>query len=214
LIYCHGGNRAAASVARECGWDVGSRSDKVIYDEARPLALLDIHWTRYDWRSHLAVASAEHPWMAAVPDLESHAHLRQCMEQAEDLAPHCTRLMLIPKAYDAIDLIPEVVGGTSVVLGYSVPTTYGGTSVPLWEFGQRPVHLLGGSPRAQKAVARYLNVVSLDGNMAWKIASRFTRSYAADGSHGGQDGQSIESGAPMEALRKSLMNLREFWATP
>ena len=49
-----------------------------------------------------------------------------------------------PYAFGGIARVPEQIGGKAVRLGYSVPTKFGGTEVPLWEFGQRPVHLLGG----------------------------------------------------------------------
>lgn len=36
-------------------------------------------------------------------------------------------------------------------------------TMPAWEFGRRPVHLLGGSPHAQMEMRHYMNVVSADG---------------------------------------------------
>ena len=59
------------------------------------------------------------------------------------------------------------------MLGYSVPTRYGGTEVASWEFAGWPVHLLGGSPHTQMGLAHYLNVVSADGNYHQLMASRY-----------------------------------------
>lgn len=178
------------------------------------MMLLDIDYKAPDWVRHLAVAQREHPWLAAVPDVMSEAQLPEALGQAEEMAPHCERVLMIPKA-PVVDGIPERVGGVPVVLGYSVPTSYGGCDLMLWEFGRRPVHLLGGSPRAQRELTRYLYVVSADGNMVWNEA-RKGRVYDRRGVSSGNtlralDGERWSGDGPYEALRRSLINLREFW---
>lgn len=62
-----------------------------------------------------------------------------------------------------------------------VPTAFGGTQVPVWEFSGWPVHLLGGSPQEQRKLAQYINAVSADGNYAHKMAMRYNQYYAAGG---------------------------------
>lgn len=215
LIYCQGDNARAAEVARSCGWERGIRSDTYVQDACRPLYLLDIDWKRPDWARHLRVARAERPALAAAQDVERADQLVGALAQAEELAEWCGAVMVIPKAFEVADRIPGHVGGKPVILGYSVPTRYGGTSVPLWEFGRRPVHLLGGSPRAQRALCSYLNVQSADGNMTWKLAQRGLvynrRGVASGNSLVTLDGCQWDGDMPYEALRRSLLNLREFW---
>ena len=85
-------------------------------------------------------------------------------------------MIIIPKVVGGIAKLPRTIGGAAIRLGYSVPTAHGGTEVPAWEFGDWPVHLLGGSPQQQMKLACYLNVTSVDGNMAHKMATGSTRS--------------------------------------
>lgn len=217
LIYCHGGNAKAAAVAKACGWETGSRSDKAIYEEARPLALLDIEWRGYDWMNHLAVARTERPWLAAVPDVETTAQLSIALEQAEELAPYCDRLLVIPKVFGLTAQLPRSIGGNPLVLGFSVPTKYGGTSVPLHEFDGWPVHLLGGNPRNQRFLAaRLSNVMSVDGNVCHKLSMRgvyYSDRGSSSPSIERMDGKRWHDNAemPYEALRRSLTNLKTFW---
>lgn len=89
---------------------------------------------------------------------------------AETVAPYVERVVIIPKVFDGIHRLPREIGGAQVVLGYSVPTRFGATETPVWEFSGWPVHLLGGSPQAQLELAHYLDVRSLDGNAARRAA--------------------------------------------
>lgn len=62
-----------------------------------------------------------------------------------------------------------------MILGYSVPTKYGKTEVPLEEFHGWPIHLLGGSPQKQMELFQYFRqhstkVVSVDGNVIGKLS--------------------------------------------
>ena len=110
--------------------------------------------------------------MATVLDLEYLTQLDEVMGWAEDAARYVSRVIIIPKVSGVIGELPRRIGNAEVVLGYSVPTSYGGTALGLWEFGGWPVHLLGGSPHAQLRLAHYLHVVSADGNMTQKMAVR------------------------------------------
>jgi len=171
LMFCAGGNRRTMDIAVAPGWATGARSDDTLSDVHRPLGLLDCHWTTYDWARRVAVARAERPWLADVPDVLALGGLPLALEQAAELAPLCRHLLLIPKADDVIEHLPRMVAGTPVVRGYSAPTRYGATPLPAWAFRGWPAHLLGGTPRAPLTLAHDLDVVSADGNMAQKIAN-------------------------------------------
>lgn len=212
LIFCAGGNKERMQVALEEGWAPGTRSDYYVYPHYRPLALLDVHWEGYDWPAHLRVAQAEHPWMAAVPDTMSADDLSRTLAMAEEIAPCCAHVMVIPKAPGVVPALPRVIGGTPVVLGYSVPTRYGATPLPVWDFSGWPVHLLGGTPLGQVRLAHYMDVVSADGNVACKVALR----GAVITERGGREqlhrilGYRAEN-MPLVALRHSLRNIRTLW---
>ena len=131
-----------------------------------------------DWRApgraRYIDALAEHrPHMATVLDWERWAQLDDVLAWAEDAARHVQVIVIIPKVHGGIEKLPRTVGGVPVRLGYSVPTRYGGTTVPLHEFAGWPVHLLGGSPERQLALYDTLNVVSVDTNYTQKMAVQY-----------------------------------------
>ncbi len=205
------------ATARAVGWFGGVRTGAIVYDEARPLALLDVHWERYDWARHVALCRQERPALAVVPDTMTLADLPRTLAQAEELAPHVAEAVLVvPKCSGLIAQLPRCVGGRPVRLAYSVPTRYGGVgAVPIWEFGGWPAHLLGGSPRQQIACAHYLAVRSADGNMCHRIAQRGVV-FCLDGSR--RTVQDLDgtrwhddAGLPYEALRRSLVNIPLLW---
>lgn len=215
LVFCYASNPRVIEMARELGWMTGARSDGQIYQTHRPLYLLDIHWRDYDWTRHVAIAQAEHPHIAAVPDVETMDALPSVFTQMEELAPFCDYLMVIPKAFGVAKCLPRLIGRTPVILGYSVPTRYGGTAVPFHEFDGWPIHLLGGTPRNQRRFASCLRGVrSADGNAATKIAFQFGKYYDETGKHtlhpSAKDGHRSDE-LHWECLRRSLTNLRVFW---
>jgi hypothetical protein len=217
LIFCAGAGKRNMQIARSLGWLPGARSDETIADVHRPLSLLDVHWTRYDWQAYTAVAARERPALAVVPDTASLSDVPRTLAQAEELAAHVTEAVLIvPKAAGVVERLPRCIGGREVRLAYSVPTKYGGVGdVPLWEFGGWPVHLLGGSPAAQIRHAHYLDARSADGNMSGKV-SRWGIVFCADGKRRtvqAIDGQrwAADADLPYEALRRSLGNIVELW---
>ncbi len=219
LIWCQGGNPASARIAVAAGFWYGFRSDSNHYaDELGPVALLDSHWEegRVDWSRHLDVCARLRPALATAPDTLSLDDLDRTLRQAGEIAAYANPL-IVPKCEGMIRRLPREINGRPVTLGYSVPTSYGGSELPLWDYTGWPVHLLGGSPRRQAEVCRYLDVVSADGNVTWLLARRgiVTGENGAGGKTLRQaDGQRWPHGnAPLEALRRSLANLRVFWDT-
>jgi len=98
---------------------------------------------------------------------------------ADELAASAENVIVIPK-YDCLDKIPA-----RFVLGYSVPTTHGGTQLPPSAFKGRRVHLLGGSWKSQLEYLRVMgdDVVSVDNNYISRIAdwAHFTYPDGRDG---------------------------------
>lgn len=131
---------------------------------------IDNHYHAYDHAHHVSVVRQHRPRYATVRDVMTreqcaqadiaYYELSQILDWAEELAEYAEHVIVIPK-YDCLDRIPE-----SYMLGYSVPTSYGGTPLPISAFRGRRVHLLGGEPRLQVEYWRELgsDVVSIDNN--------------------------------------------------
>jgi hypothetical protein len=210
LIYCADGNPAFARAAVEAGWLYGARLPSTVYERPH---FADQDWKAPDRAAYMAALATHRPAVATVLDWERPEQFAEVMSWAEEAATHVGRVVVIPKVPGEVDRIPARVGGAEVVLGYSVPTSYGGSPVGLWELGRRPVHLLGGSPQRQMDLARYLNVVSADGNMAHKQAHRcrFWSRQKGHKGHWGQLGGESEAGSNLAAFRRSMANVRAAW---
>lgn len=224
LIFCAGGNRRFMEIARGYGFFSGTQLPETIYDEYRPLYFADQDWKKPNRAAYMRELAEHRPVMASVLDWERQEQLAEVLDWAEEAAQYCQMVMLIPKVMGGIPQLPRRIGGADVVLGYSVPSRYGGTPLPLWEFAGWPIHLLGGSPQAQMHVYMHLqplaDVVSADGNYASKMATRYCqfwvagtarannrywpRLWEADGSRWGHD-------APYEAFRRSCENISAAW---
>lgn len=159
-------------------------------------------------------ALAEHrPTMATVLDWEQPEQLGEVLSWAEEAAQFVERVLIVPKVLGGIDRLPRRINGKDVVLAFSVPTKYGGTSVPTWEFAGWPVHLLGGSPDAQMHHFRHLgaiaDVISADGNYHMMKANRFCEYW--QGGRWIADGRRTEWDAPAAAFQRSCENIMAAW---
>ncbi len=218
LIYCAGKNRAFEAIALAAGYTLGAQLPATVY---HPIGFADQDWKRPDRIAYMAALAHHRPRMATVLDLEQPAQRAEVLSWAEEAAQYAERVLIIPKYSGAIDDLPRTIGGAAVVLAFSVPTAFGGTEVPLWEFAGWPVHLLGGSPHAQMRYAAHLNsvadVVSVDGNMAHQQAHR-CRFWSVRKGSKGHWVQLSEVGAGdfgkdsnAEAFRRSCANIRAAW---
>lgn len=161
------------------------------------------------------------PACATVLDWEREEQLAEVLSWAEEAAQHVTEAVLIvPKVVGGVPSLPGEIGGKRLILAYSVPTSYGGSPLPLWEYVGRPVHLLGGSPQKQLAVWHTLRgvceVVSADGNMAHQQAHRCRYWSRLKGPNGhwrqlSDTGDVRGEGANLAAFRLSLVNIKGAW---
>jgi len=156
--------------------------------------------------------------MATVLDLERHDQLDEVLSWATEAAQHVQTVIIIPKAHGVIAELPRTIGGATVRLGYSVPTRYGGTTVPLHEFEGWPVHLLGGSPEKQMKLWRKLDVWSADTNYTKRMAQsgyfwsdvRWSKiRYWPQLSESGDTATVTD--VPYEAFRRSCINIMAAW---
>lgn len=148
LIYCCGKNRAFPPIAAAAGFRLGAQVPCTTYND---LYFADQDFKRPDRAGYMAALEKHRPHMATVLDWERPEQLAEVLEWAEDAAAYVEQVLIVPKVVGLLEKLPHIIGGKRVVLAYSIPTRYGGTPVPLWEFAGRPLHLLGGSPQTQIA---------------------------------------------------------------
>lgn len=146
----------------------GARMPRKIY---YPPYFVDQDWRKPNRRRYMAALAEHRPHMATVLDLEREEQLPEVLDWAHEAAEHVQTVVIIPKC-SVIDQLPHTIGSAGVRLGYSVPTRYGACPLPLWEFGDRPVHLLGGGATKQLELRHYLNVQSIDGNVSTLAANK------------------------------------------
>ena len=205
IIYCANGNRRFAQIAIEAGMTYGAQLPGTVYFSPE---FVDQDWKRADRAAYVAAVAQHQPRMATVLDWERDEQLPEVLGWAEDVAPFVERVIIIPKVIGGIPRLPRRIGGREVVLGYSVPTRYAGTSVPPWEFAGWPVHLLGGSPHRQITMAHYLSVVSADGNYINRKATQFCEWW------NGRRWIPLrpkQDDAPYEAFRRSCASIMAAW---
>lgn len=214
FIYCASGNPKYARTAMQYGWMYGSQLLKAT--PAYHPQFVDQDWKNPDFITYLARIKYYVPDYATITDLEHAEQLDMVLHQAEQVAPYVKQgIILIPKVNHIMNQLPESILGKRIIIGYSVPSRYGGTHVPTWEFGTRPVHLLGGSPKKQFALMRYLNVVSLDNNYISAISHKFIMFYAKRSYHYLRESimnQLAHPDEPIACFTLSLMNMNAEYA--
>lgn len=214
LIMCAGKNKRYAESALKYGWLYGAQLPCTIY---APVWFVDQNWRKPDREKYMQALAKHKPTMATVIDLERYDQFEEVMDWAEEASRYAKYIVIIPKIFSIIDDIPERINTSKIIVGYSVPTKFGGSSVPLWEFRDRPVHLLGGSPHKQMELFHYLNVFSADGNMASKMATKFVSFWSKKKGKTGhwvqlqEIGRGDEQGAPYTAFEMSMQNIMEAW---
>ncbi len=218
LIYCADGNPVFARAAVLAGWLYGARLPATVY---QPPHMADQDWKAPDRAAYMTALARHRPAIATVLDWEREDQLPEVLSWAAEAAQYVGEAVLIvPKVVGGIGLLPHRIGGREVRLAYSVPTSYGGSPVPLWEHAGRPVHLLGGSPQEQLRLSQYrcLRVVSADGNMTGQQArrGRFWSRRPGEKGHWGQlsrAGDDREKPAE-ECFRRSLEAILDAWRKP
>lgn len=175
LIYCAAGNKRYASIAIQHGFKYGAQLPNTVYNS---VFFADQDWKCPNFQGYIAALEKENPKVATVIDYDQSTTFKEVIRWSEAASKFVQDyIIIIPKICGTIEKIPHTINGKRVVLGYSVPTTHGGTEVPIWEFYGREVHLLGGSPQKQMELMRYLNVVSADGNYISKMANKYNQFF-------------------------------------
>ena len=205
LIYCAGKNKRLDTIAENAGLKLGIQlPHSTIYF---PPFFVDQNWRKPDRKKYIQAVQSLRPIMATVIDIEHLQQIEEALEWGEEISDYVQYIVIIPKVSGIISSIPMYINNAEVLLGYSVPSKYSGSSVPLWEFRDRRVHLLGGSPKKQMELWSYLNIFSCDGNAIERIATTYCRFWD------GRAWQDMGSGKDFiyEAFKRSCDNLILMW---
>jgi hypothetical protein len=190
-------------IAAEHGWLPGARYTNLRdVRQLGRLGFLDIDWKRYDFGKHLAVAQVTKPLVTVARDIEDKRYLRKIVDQAFLLLDHARYVVLVPKDPALASSVNDL--PNEFLLGYSVPSRYGATSISPTAF-KRPVHLLGGRPDVQRRLGTEMPVFSIDAN-------RFTLDAAFGDYFDGELFRPHPAGGYHRCLEDSIRNITALWA--
>jgi hypothetical protein len=190
-------------IAVRHGWMPGARYTNLRDVRRFPkLGFLDIHWKSYDFQRHLAAAEKTRPLITVARDIEERRDLRNIIDQAYRLLEFATHVVLVPKDPLLEKRLCKSIP-TEFLLGFSVPTRYGGTTISPMAF-RRPVHLLGGRPDVQRRLADLMPVFSFDTN-------RFTLDATFGDYFDGTTFRPHPVGGYKNCLAASLKNITALW---
>lgn len=192
------------AMAEEYGCLRGTRID----DESRyrqrdvQVDFLDLHWEDPDFQSLLEAAAWHDPKYIIAGDYDG-SNYQQINDRARQLRNLAEHVIVVPHHPGEVAKIPEW-----AVVGYSTPTDYGGTEAWLWEYRDRPIHILGGTPHQQLEVLRYLadDAVSVDGNSYHKAATLGAKYWRDEPTHHWHRVDHGGPGAVVGAYERSLQN--------
>lgn len=193
LIFTWSGRDGLCCASVLAGMKYGTQSRKDLrlcgnesLNPAHKLIFIDNQYTEYDHQVHLNCVKQYRPKYATSRDIMTREQCRvagaayypleQILDWAEEISQYAQNTIVIPK-YDCLDQIPS-----KFMLGYSIPTSHGGTPLPVQMFKGRRIHLLGGNWARQLNFLSELgnDVVSIDNNHCHHI-SRFAFYYNSEG---------------------------------
>lgn len=207
LILCLDGAPRLAAIAVQAGFLYGVRGRQ---RPCLPPAFVDLDWRHPDFAAHLERCRRWRPRYAVAGDAETGTDLQRVLAQAAALRPFAERVIVVPKAPGMAAAVPPW-----CVLGLSVPTRFGATQAPYWDYLGRPVHLLGGGPGAQLRLRALLGpaVVSIDGN-SHLVAARRGTVWERGQWRSRADGEPRGPDMVYRAFARSCAAIAAAWATP
>lgn len=197
--------RRVISLALAEGWRPGARYTNlrdVRHVDFTEVGFLDIDWKNYSFEAHLDAAARTRPFVTVARDVECESQLGKILTEAGKLQKYATRVIIVPKDPILEGRIHRTIPD-DFLLGYSVPTRYGGTTIPPGAF-EWSVHLLGGRPDIQRRLADLMPVVSMDCN-------RFTYDAQFGDYFDGSKFRPHPVGGYEACLKDSIANINSLW---
>ncbi|TNF67267.1 MAG: hypothetical protein EP298_07400 [Gammaproteobacteria bacterium] len=198
---CH--SKKTLDIAAEFGWLAGAKYTNLRdIKHCSQVGFIDIDWENYCFQKHINAVMKTKPLYTVAKDIVDINELDQILYEAEELSNYAENVILVPKDQklkNKLELLPR-----KYVLGYSVPTKYGGTEISTKYFN-RPVHLLGGRPDVQRKLANEMPVVSFDCN-------RFTLDAKFGDYFNGKKFIQHPIGGYEKCLYDSIKNITKLWS--
>lgn len=165
---------------------------------------LDFDFKHPDLDKHLELCENLTPKYACAPDIFRESELDSTLDYANELKRYSENVIIIPKCA-CIDRIEK-----SWIIGYSVPTQYGGAEgFTTWDLHDHRVHLLGGSPGKQLFYKKLIrNIVSFDGNSYIKIARQSHQYWSNNTPHW----KTCTNASTHELITRSIHNILNEWS--
>lgn len=172
--------------AGEKGYLRGARLDKADRYANHGVAVdfLDMDWNDPDPDKLIRAAKDHRPKYVVAGDyLRDEDNTAIVNQRAETLSDYAENVIVVPKSPGDLADVPEW-----CVVGYSVPTDYGGTDIRLQKYTEIPqdIHVLGGTPHRQFDIVGRLwldSVRSIDGNSIHKSATIGAKAWYPDSPH-------------------------------
>lgn len=166
-IVCYGGNRQVESIMQDYigYWFYGIRDD---YTSHIPIHFLDNSFKKPDLSRYIRKLQKYQPALATLPDIEDEKSYNLYLRYYQEVLQlsNMTQYITIIKSFDYFF--------DADYIGYSVPSRYANTTIPVSYFRQfNKIHLLGGTPHKQLEIIQELGgVTSIDQN-SFILAARF-----------------------------------------
>ena len=149
-------------IAKEEGMMTGVRQHHIRTQNMDYAEFLDNDFKHPDPSDFLNMVQSHHPRLAILPDIITPQHLKAALF-IHGLVHEDTDCIFVPKR-ECVNRLP-----INAILGYPVPNKFSNTPLPLEAFANHKIHVLGGTPMAQRKIADALTVLdsplySVDGN--------------------------------------------------
>jgi hypothetical protein len=196
-------SKKVLNIAQKHGWYPGARYTNLRdVRHCKKLGFLDILWNNYNFIKHFEAARLTRPIATVARDIVDIDDIDQILDQANQLSRYSKYVIVVPKDPRLIGRIDELIP-REFILGFSVPTKYGKTTIP-YDCFKRPTHLLGGHPFIQRELANFMPVVSLDCN-------RFTLDAGYGDYFDGTTFRPHPIGGYARCITESVVNINRLW---
>lgn len=167
-------------ISERYGYLTGSRLDNLPPYESKGIDVdfIDMNWKNPRPKELIAACRRHNPKYAVAGDYdESGSSVDTVNERSQILLDHADNVIVVPKRSGEVEKVPP-----NCIVGYSVPTEYGGTKANIDEYRGRDIHLLGGTPHKQITLTDRFgdDVVSIDGNSYLKAATIGNKYWTKD----------------------------------
>lgn len=196
-------SKRVQKIASQNGWLPSARYTNLRDVKSfEKIHFIDIDFKNYSFTKHLEAVKTCSPHLTVARDIFDLDDLDIILKEAEVLNKYADKVIIVPKDVKFRGIIDTLIP-KQYLLGYSVPTKYGGTELEPEEF-KRPTHLLGGRPDTQRKLASKINTYSFDCN-------RFTLDASFGDYFVGDRFKPHPEGGYDNCIRDSIKKINEIW---